>query len=43
MAAVVGNLRHDVLTDVVRLLLVVSYIGILRVVYQTISDASPIR
>ena len=43
MAAVVGNLRHDVLMDVVGLLWVVSNIGIRRVVYQTIGDASTMR
>ena len=43
MAAVVGNLHRDVLTDVVGLLWVVSYIGIHRVAYQTIGDASPMR
>jgi len=32
MAAVVGNLRHDVSTDVVGLLWAVSYVGIYRVV-----------
>ena len=41
MVAVVSNLRHDVLTDIVGLLWVVSYVGIHRVVYQTIGDASP--
>ena len=41
MAAVVSNLRHNVSTDVVGLLWVVSYVGIHRVVYQTIGDASP--
>jgi hypothetical protein len=43
MAAGVGNLRHNVSTDVVGLLWVASYIGIHRVVYQTIGDASPMR
>ena len=43
MAAVVGNLCHDVSTDIVGLLWVVSYVGIRRVVYQTIGDASPTR
>jgi hypothetical protein len=43
MAAVVGNLRHDVPTDVVGLLWVVSYVGICRVEYQTIGEASPTR
>jgi len=43
MAAVVGNLRHDVSTDFVGLLWVVSYVRIGRVAYQTISDASPTR
>jgi len=43
MAAVVGNLRHDLSTDVVELLWVLSYIGIRRVTYQTIGDASPTR
>ena len=41
MAAAVGNLRHEVLTDVVGLLWVVSYVGIRRLVYQTIGNASP--
>jgi hypothetical protein len=43
MAAVVGNLHHNVSADVVGLLWVVSYVGICRVVYQTIGDASPMR
>jgi len=43
MAAVVGNLRHDMSTDVVGLLWVVSYVAIRRVAYQTIGDASPTR
>ena len=43
MAAVVGNLHHDVSTDIVGLLWVVSYVGIRRVVYQTIGDAYPTR
>ena len=34
---------HNVLKDVVGLLWVVSYVGIRRVVYQTIGDASPTR
>jgi len=42
MAAVVGNLRHD-LANFVGLLWVVSYVGIRRVAYQTIGDASPTR
>ena len=43
MAIVVGHLGHGVSTDVVGLLLVVSYIGKRRVVYQIIGDASPMR
>jgi hypothetical protein len=43
MAAVVGNLCHDVSTDGVGLVWVVSYVGIRRVAYQTIGDASPMR
>ena len=43
MAAVVGNLCHDVSKDGVGLLWVVSYVGIRRVAYQTIGDASPTR
>jgi len=43
MAAVVSNLHHDVSKDVVGLLWVVSYVGIRRVVYQTIGDASPMK
>ena len=43
MVAVIGNLLHDVSTDVVSLLWVVSYVGIRRVVYQPISDVSPTR
>ena len=43
MAAIVGNLRHDVSTGVVGLLWVVSYEGIRRVAYHTIGDASPTR
>ena len=41
MAAVGGNLRHDLSTDVAGLLWVVSYVGICRLVYQTIGNASP--
>ena len=41
MAAVVGNLHHNVSTDVVGLLWVVSYVGIRRVVYQTLGDCLP--
>ena len=40
MAAVVSNLHHDVSKDVVGLLWVVSYVGIRRVVYQTIASLS---
>jgi hypothetical protein len=43
MAAAVGHLGHDMSTDVVGLLLVVSYVGICRVVYQAIGDAYPTR
>jgi len=43
MVAVGGNLCHDVSTDGVGLLWVVSYVGICRVVYQTIGDASSMR
>jgi len=43
MAAIVGNLRHDVSTDIVGLLWVVSYVGIRSVVYQTLGYASPAR
>jgi hypothetical protein len=43
MAAIVGCLRHDVSTDVMGLLWVVSYVGICRIVYQTIGNASPTR
>jgi hypothetical protein len=43
MATGVGHLGHDVLTDVVGLLWVVLYVGIGRVLYQTIGDASPMR
>jgi hypothetical protein len=43
VTAVVGNSRHDVSADVVGLLWVVSCVGIHGVVYQTISDASPMR
>ena len=43
MAAIIGNSRHDVSADVVGLLWVVSNVGIHRVVYQTIVDASPTR
>jgi len=32
MAAVIGNLRHDVSTDIVGLLWFVSYVGIRRVI-----------
>jgi hypothetical protein len=38
MTDAVGHLGHDVSTDVVGLLCVVSYIGILRTVYQGIGD-----
>ena len=43
MATAVGHLGHDVSTDIVGLLWVVSYVGIWRVMHQTISDASPTR
>ena len=43
MVAVVGDLRHNVSTDIVGLLWGLSYVGICRVVYQTIGDASPKR
>ena len=43
MAAVVGNLRHDVSTDIVGLLWVVLYVEIRRVVYLTIGDVSPTK
>jgi hypothetical protein len=43
MAAAADHLGHDVSMDVVGLLWVVSYIGIHRVVYQTISDAFLMR
>ena len=43
MATAVGHLGHDVSTDIVGLLWVVSYVGICRVMHQTISDASPTR
>ena len=43
MATNAGHLGHDVSTDVVGLLWVVSYVGIVGVVYQTIGDASPMR
>ncbi len=44
MAAAVGHLGHNVLTDVVGLLWVVSYVGICRVMlYQAIGDAYPTR
>ena len=38
MMDTVGYLGHDVSTDVVGLLCVVSYIGICRIVYQGIGD-----
>ncbi len=38
MTDAVGHLSHDVLTDVVGMLWVVSHIGICRVVYQAISN-----
>ncbi len=41
IAAVVGNIRHDVSTDIVGLLWVVSYLGIRRVACPTSGDASP--
>ncbi len=43
MAAAVGHLGHDVLTDVVVLLWVVSYVVICREMYQAIGDAYPTR
>ncbi len=43
MAAAVGHLGHDVSTDVVGLLWVVSYVLICRVTYHTIDDAYLIR
>ena len=43
MAAIVSSLRHGVSTDVVGLLVVVYYVGIRRVVYQTLGNASPAR
>ncbi len=39
MAAAVSQLGHNVLTDVVGLLRVVSYVGISRVTYHAIGDA----
>ncbi len=43
MVAAVGHLGHNVLTDIVGLLQVVSYIGICRVVYHAIGNANPTR
>ncbi len=43
MVAAVGHLGHDVSTDVVGLLWVVSYIGICRIMYQAIGNAYPTR
>ena len=43
IAAVVGNLCHDVSMDIMGLLWVVSYVGMRRVAYQTIGDALPTR
>jgi hypothetical protein len=43
MATVDHYLGHDVSTDIAGLLWVVSYVGICRLVYQTIGDASPTR
>lgn len=43
MAAAVNHVGCSVLTDDVGLLLVVSYIGICRVVYQIIGNAFPTR
>ncbi len=38
MAAAIGQLGHNALTDVVGWLWVVSYVRILRVLYQAIGD-----
>jgi hypothetical protein len=38
MAAAVGQLGHDVSTDIVGLLSVVSYVGICRVTYHGLPD-----
>ncbi len=43
MAANVGHLSHDVSTDVVGLLWVVSYVGTCKVMYQAIGNAYPTR
>jgi hypothetical protein len=38
IAAAIGHLGHDALTDVVGCVWVVLYIGIHRILYQAISD-----
>jgi hypothetical protein len=43
MVVAVSHLGHDVSTDIVGLLQVVSYVGICRVVYQAIGDAYTTR
>ncbi len=43
MAATIGHLGHEALTDVVGWLWVVLYAGIHRVLYQVIGDTLPMR
>jgi hypothetical protein len=43
IAAAIGHLGHDALTDVVGWLWVVLYVEIRRLLYQVIGDSLPMR